>query len=70
MKRLHITNNKCGAVFGWKRNKVNNLTTNLIYNMHQYINNVYVVGNWGATFGFFGVLYTIVKFLKFQNIEL
>lgn len=63
--KMQITNNKCGAVFGWKRNKVNNLTTNLIYNMHQYINNVYVVGNWGATFGFFGVLYTIHHFTTF-----
>lgn len=68
--KLKMTANKGGAVFGWRRSNSNNMTANLIYGLQRYVNNVYVVGNWSATFGFFGVLYTVAKFLRNQSIEL
>lgn len=55
------TGNKQGAVFGWKRNKQNNLNANLIYSMNKIVKDIYIVGNWSATFGVFGVFYTVNK---------
>lgn len=59
--RQKTTLNKAGAVFGWKRNVKNNMTANLIYEISKSIKNVYVVGNWSATFGIFGTIYTVGK---------
>lgn len=58
------TGNEAGAVFGWKRNCQNNMNANLIYSINKMLKNVYVVGNWSATFGVFGVLYTVNKLCK------
>ncbi|SFC12567.1 NAD(P)-binding protein [Butyrivibrio sp. YAB3001] len=68
--KRNMTANKGGAVFGWKRNNANNMTANLIYNLNSQVKDVYVVGNWGATFGFFGALYTVKKFLEKTESEL
>lgn len=55
------TLNENGAVFGWKRNARNNLDANLIYSIDRKLPGIYVTGNWSATFGFFGCLYTANK---------
>ncbi len=60
-EREKRTLNESGAVFGWKRNARNNLDANLIYNIDKKLPGIYVTGNWSATFGFFGCLYTANK---------
>ncbi|NLT10106.1 MAG: NAD(P)/FAD-dependent oxidoreductase [Ruminococcus sp.] len=60
-ERENRTLNENGAVFGWKRNARNNLDANLIYSIDKKLPGIYVTGNWSATFGFFGCLYTANK---------
>lgn len=60
-ERENRTLNESGAVFGWKRNARNNLNANLTYNIDKKLPGIYVTGNWSATFGFFGCLYTANK---------
>lgn len=58
------TLNKNGAVFGWKRDARNNLDANLTYSVDKTFPGVYIIGNWSATFGFFGCLYTADKLFR------
>lgn len=67
--KKQMTGNKDGSVFGWTRSHANNMTANLIYNLHQQVKDIYVVGNWSATFGVFGVLYTVDKFMRQQDMS-
>ena len=63
-EREERTLNPRGAVFGWKRNARNNLDANLFYSINKKFPGIYIIGNWSATFGFFGCLYTANKLFR------
>lgn len=59
--RQLCTANKKGAVFGYQRDTKNNMNSNLVYSIHKILPDLYIIGNWSATFGVFGTIFTVTK---------